>query len=193
MSIRRWAAWSVLAVGLVGQVVLAAPERAFAQTTTPLARPDATPKGTVGLALIGAEVGILVPALCGLDDTWALITFPLVGAAGGALGGYFGLDRPNHNGASVAMLVTGLALVMPTVVSTMAALKHDRDREIERRAERVRRLAMAGPGAVRLVDGRLTLGMPGIGVGQAFSRDEIVRYGAVATNEIRIALFSGSF
>ncbi|MFO0693112.1 MAG: hypothetical protein U0230_06135 [Polyangiales bacterium] len=194
MSSRRCAAWAVLSAALLATVVLVPTSRVEAQTsTTTGAQVDATPKGTVGLGLIGAEIGLVVPALCGLDEVWSLITFPAVGGAGGAVAGYFLLDKPNHTNASVAMLVTGIALVMPAAVLTAFGVDRHRGDEFEQAAARARRVAMAGPGAFRLSEGRLMLGMPGVSVLPTLTPNEMQRYGGVAGNEVRFALFSGSF
>ncbi|HTU61399.1 MAG TPA: hypothetical protein VMF89_23250, partial [Polyangiales bacterium] len=37
-------------------------------------------KGAVGLGLVGAELGAVIPALVGVEATWAYIVFPAVGA-----------------------------------------------------------------------------------------------------------------
>ena len=48
----------------------ASPRAALAQTVTPTTAKrstiDAKPKGTIGLGILGAEVGLIVPALAGL-------------------------------------------------------------------------------------------------------------------------------
>ena len=88
-----------------------------------------SPKGLIGLGLIGAELGLVIPAAAGLDDTWALVTFPLVGAAGGAIAGHFLIDNNDKPKIGVAMLVTGLALVVPALVLTLSLTAYDPDDE----------------------------------------------------------------
>lgn len=90
-----------------------------------------SPKGLIGLGLIGAELGLVIPAAAGLDDTWALVTFPLVGAVGGALAGHFLIDNNNKPKIGVAMLVTGLALVVPALVLTLSLTAYDPDDDDE--------------------------------------------------------------
>ena len=59
--------------------------RASAQVTA--SGLDSVGKGTVGLGLIGAELGFAIPALIGVEEIWPYIVFPTVGAVGGAVGG----------------------------------------------------------------------------------------------------------
>jgi hypothetical protein len=92
---------------------------------------SASGKGTVGLGLIGAELGFAIPAIIGVDEVWPYIVFPTVGAAGGAIAGYFAIDANNEHVAGVAVLATGLALVLPTVVLTVSALRYDPERDEE--------------------------------------------------------------
>jgi len=84
---------------------------------------QATPKGTIGLGLVGAELGLIIPSVSGLNEAWALSVFPVVGAAGGALAGYFALDKPGRNKGSVAALVVGLAGVLPAILVTVKGVR----------------------------------------------------------------------
>src|SRR5688500_519235 len=65
-------------VGLIACTAVLEPTTAHAQTADApppdLVDPDL--KGVIGLGLIGAEIGFIVPALAGLHDTWAFIVFP---------------------------------------------------------------------------------------------------------------------
>ena len=104
----------------------AAPERVAAQPMMETGEQiDASPKGLIGLGLVGAELGFVVPALAGLDDAWAFVVFPVVGAAGGAIAGHFLIDNNDNEKAAVAMLSVGLALVVPSLVITLASTAYD--------------------------------------------------------------------
>jgi uncharacterized membrane protein YeaQ/YmgE (transglycosylase-associated protein family) len=87
-------------------------------------RVDAGFKGTLGLGLIGAEVGAAVPALFRVHSTWAYIVFPVVGAAGGAVIGQVAIDDPDHREAAIATLTAGLALAIPALILTASALSY---------------------------------------------------------------------
>ena len=99
--------------------------RAEAQCMPMAARPcsqvDPTPKAIIGVGLMGAELGLIIPALAGMRDLWPYIVFPLIGAAGGAVGGW-AIEQNTRNSPeiSVALLAVGIALVVPAVVGTLA-------------------------------------------------------------------------
>ena len=166
---------------------------------------DADFKGAVGLGLVGAELGAVIPALAGLDATWAYIVFPIIGAGGGAAAGYFAIDNAGHAEASVAVLTAGMALVIPALVVTLWATAYDPDDEpsgmtpgasfararvrpvLSASAQRQAALARAGTGAVRLVDGKLALAAPGVGLVPGVERGEMRVAGA------NVSLLSGRF
>lgn len=96
-----------------------APERAEAQVSTV----QAVPKGAIGLGLLGAELGLIVPAIFGARDWWPYLVFPVLGAGGGAVGGYFmdvQMQRSGTPEVSVAIMAIGMALLVPTIIGTLA-------------------------------------------------------------------------
>lgn len=170
-------------------------------------------KGLFGLGILGAELGLVIPAAAGLDQWWALVVFPAIGAAGGALGGYYGLDRNNQVEASTAILAISIALIVPSVVLTVALRSYDADDEdvesvddegappasaaAEAEASARRRsesIARAGSGLVRRSEYGLHLGMPGVAVsGRGPTTREDFLMGVRPTTEVRVSLFSGVF
>ncbi|MCB9600516.1 MAG: hypothetical protein H6721_25840 [Sandaracinus sp.] len=192
------------------------PSVAAAQPTEPQ-RIDASPKGLIGLGFVGAELGLTIPALAGLDDTWALIVFPVVGAAGGAIAGHYAIDNRGNEKAAVATLTIGLALVVPSLVLTLWATRYDPDDEDaiesstsgeeeegeapaedaapaeESAAARRATVARAGTGLFRLGEGGFQLGLPGVSVVPTFSNQELALFGGEQRTEVRLALFTGSF
>jgi len=200
-----------------------APSTAAAQPTEPQ-RIDASPKGLLGLGFVGAELGLTIPALAGLDDTWALIVFPVVGAAGGAVAGHFAIDNRGNEKAAVATLTLGLALVVPALVLTLWATRYDPDdedaiesatageeggeegeqdaadeaapsEEAAPAAAAARRgaVARAGTGLLRLGQGGLQLGLPGVSLVPSYTQEELALFGGGQTNEVRLSLFTGAF
>lgn len=131
-------------------------------------------KGTIGLGLIGAELGFVIPAVAGMDDWWAYVVFPILGAGGGAVAGYFLLEEgEGHPEAAVATLVAGMALIVPATVLTLSLTAYDPDDDASEESElatrarsharrrSVQQMARAaGPGLVRVSDNGIFLGAP---------------------------------
>lgn len=200
--------------------IAAAPSTAAAQPAEPQ-RIDASPKGLLGLGFIGAELGLTIPALAGLDDTWALIVFPIVGAGGGAVAGHYAIDNRGNEKAAVATLTLGLALVVPALVLTLWATRYDPDDEDaiesstsgeeEEAAEgqsdeaapaeeaapsaavTPTTTARAGTGLLRFGQGGLQLGLPGVSLVPSYTLEELTLFGGEQTNEVRLSLFTGAF
>jgi hypothetical protein len=83
---------------------------------------EATGTGIAGGILAGAEIPLLIEAAAGIKATWALVVFPIVGAGGGAAGGYF-LEQASPEG-SIGLLVGSMALIIPTAVALAASLSY---------------------------------------------------------------------
>jgi len=196
-------AWTV---ALAAVMTLSAAPRAADAQADPAAYDQirATPKGTIGLGLVGAELGLIIPSAAGLNEVWSLTVFPVVGATGGALAGYFALDKPGRQKGSVAALVVGLAGVVPAILVTVKGVRRERqDRweptpQIEIRSEKEQRAfetAEAGPGLLRKTRSGFAASMPGV----SFSRrgpasSETARLGELRDRtEMRLSLASGVF
>jgi hypothetical protein len=164
------------------------------QTPNPI---DADFKGMIGLGLIGAELGFVVPALAGARDAWAFIVFPVLGAGGGAVAGYFLLEKGDGEPElAVAALTTGMALVIPAMVVTLAATAYEPETEMpSARAPRAPSLAAAaaGPGLVRWSERGVWLAPPVVATGHSVSTKEALRTGVARAREVRVPLLSGAF
>lgn len=187
---------------------MSAPSRVtHAQEALPTDTVRATPKATIGLGLVGAELGLIIPAASGLTDAWALTVFPVVGAAGGALAGYFALDEPGREKGSVAALVVGLAGVLPAILVTVKGVRQERQEayeppKVEIRSDKEQRafeLVEAGPGLLRRSRSGLRVSMPGVSFSRARALDaETARRGGRHVGlkdrtEMRLSLASGVF
>jgi hypothetical protein len=163
---------SVLACSAVSS-----PVHAQTDTGTPV---EASPKGAIGIGLLGAELGVAVPAIIGVDAWWAYLVFPVAGAAGGALLGHFWIDNGNHAELSVVFLTAGMAFVIPTLVLAAAATAYDPESEASNQAS-------LGSGALRYDAGTLALAPPGVSVlpdAQA---------GKLHVSGVHVSLVSGRF
>lgn len=157
-------------------------------------RVEADFKGAVGLGLVGAELGAVIPALAGVEATWAYIVFPVVGAAGGGLGGYFALDRNDKVELSVVALTAGMALILPALIATLQLTSYDDDDQAEpppgtfarNQMRRMQKQLAAGPGMLRMSDGRLALAAPGLALVPGARGESPV-------TGVNVALMSGRF
>ena len=169
---------------------------------------DANVKGIVGLGLIGAELGFVLPAVAGLHETWAFIVFPIVGAGAGAVGGYFLFESGSGSPElSVAMLTAGMALIIPATIITLAATSYDPEDEPtvitteqagtprpRARARSVNEMARrAGNGMIRLSDEGLFLAAPAVIPVLHPTPAEARQPGAIRSAELRISMFTGRF
>lgn len=112
----------VAAVVIVGATIAVAsasvaPVHAEAQVSNV----QSMPKATIGLGLVGVELGLILPAAFGARDWWPYLVFPVLGGAGGAIGGYFlDVETQNQPEISVTILVVSMALLVPTIIGTLA-------------------------------------------------------------------------
>lgn len=83
-----------------------------------------TGKGIVGGGLLGAEVVTMVEGVAGVRAGWAYWVGAIVGAGGGAVGGWAVEQAVNGDGTvPMAMLAGGLALVIPAIVVSLDATR----------------------------------------------------------------------
>jgi hypothetical protein len=109
---------ALLAVALFGTAFVAPARDARADDVSP------TGKGIVGGGLLGAEVVTITESLVGVRSGWAYLIGGVLGACGGAVGGYF-VEQNSPNGqAPMYMLAGGLALVIPAIVLTLDATRY---------------------------------------------------------------------
>ncbi len=143
--------------------------------------------GTVGLGLLGAELGLVLTPTFGLQNHWwAWVLLPTVGAAGGAVAGALAFD-PRSPGpeVTVTLLGVGLALVIPAVVGALAIKDRRNNRAMENRLQ--------GGGAIRLSKRGTKVGLPDMGVAPVYSHAEQQRYGVSQRNAFQVSLLSGRF
>jgi hypothetical protein len=102
-----------------GAAIVAAPVKAArADEVSP------SGKGIVGGGLLGAEVVTIVESLVGVRSGWAYVIGAVLGAGGGAAGGY-AIEHSSTDGkAPTYMLAGGLALVIPAIVLTLNATRY---------------------------------------------------------------------
>lgn len=128
---KRWAAFVAAgSLAFVG-VTVASPREAQAQMADPcvaagggsVCRMNALPQGTIGGALLGMELVMIIEGAAGVRNPWIMLGTGLAGGIAGGVGGYFldqALDAPGQpqgmTAISTAMLAVGLGLVIPTAI-----------------------------------------------------------------------------
>lgn len=198
---------ALVAVGATA--LLAAPTVVHAQDATASdvdGGAKAGPDGMLGLGLIGAEIGMVVPALLGVNETWPYLVFPAVGAIGGGVAGIFLLQDGSFSPAagqgspeiSVIAFAVGLVGLIPSLVAVMSATAYDPENEVgsaqsNRIADRMAsRLpgGELGSGLLRVGDDEAVVGVPGISVSQ---RAADMRRMLEARSEVSVSVLSGRF
>ena len=114
---KKLARLAVLAAVTAGAIV-STPTTAHAEPVTP------TAKGAVGGGLLGAELVVFGEALFGVHKTWAYLVGAGVGAAGGAVGGYFIEQAVDDGRVPAYLLAGGLAALIPAVVVSLDATRY---------------------------------------------------------------------
>jgi hypothetical protein len=124
---------ALLSVALAAAAFQVAPATAEAQCMMPsrlCSQVEPTPKGMIGLGLLGAEVGFLVPALvqkaARTNEWWPYAVFPPLGAVGGVIGGYV-LEQatPSQPEPAVVFLAIAMAAIVPTTVAVLALTAYE--------------------------------------------------------------------
>lgn len=239
----RKAVVAITLAGIASSIVASLPTEAHAQTVHAIS-PDG--KGIVGCGLLGAETVAIIEAAAGVRARWPYLVFPLLGAAGGAAGGYF-LEQAANGGAdttltglSVASLVLGLGLAIPTTVAYVNATNYhpENDQPSEDNAPATGPLEESGsdnapsapangpapagntpaagttssvhparpasttlahraltvpPSLFSVSREGLTMGVPAIAVGNAYSLAEVRQYNLHPVSELRVPLLSATF
>jgi hypothetical protein len=110
-----------LAVLPLGLALFFAPARASA---IGYEEASGTAKGTVGGGLLGAELVLCIEAAVGVQNPWLYVVGGVVGAGGGAVGGYF-IEQDASPRASMLLLAGGLTLAIPTTVAVLSATSYE--------------------------------------------------------------------
>jgi peptidoglycan/LPS O-acetylase OafA/YrhL len=141
--------------------------------------------GTIGLGLIGAELGlVLVPACKLQNQVWAWVVFPTVLAGGGAVAGALAFDPGSPQPAvTLSLLGAGFLLAVPAIVGAVAL----RDKRNNAPPEALQE------GGVLRFGGRQRFGVPTVGAAPVYTQAERTRLGLPQRTMVSVALVSGRF
>jgi hypothetical protein len=166
--------------GLVGLALTSSPRECRADAKIA--------KGITGGAFIGAEVVMVTEAAFGVKPKWAYVVGGVAGAGAGAAGGYFIADGSSNKTTSF-LLAGSLALVMPTMIAVVMATDfqpppaHKQEPTIDEE----------GPAEAQPPLPGARLELPTVNVAQAFTSDELSKYGMRQTTEYHFSLLRGVF
>lgn len=176
---------------------------ASAETGTEEVKPGA--KGTIGLALIGAESVMAVEALVGVQPWWAYAIGGGVGAIGGGIAGYFAIDKggnPNKAETGMAFLVGGLVLAVPTTIAVLSATsyKPPQNPEVDGLAARDAALERAqiaqfdpAPAVVHLNQDGFAMEMPAVAMTPVFTAKDRQIFDLPSATSVRVPVFNLRF
>ncbi|HEX6273521.1 MAG TPA: hypothetical protein VFZ53_10780 [Polyangiaceae bacterium] len=82
-------------------------------------------KAIVGCGLLGAELVLAVEAAVGVQNPWLYVGGGVVGAGGGAVGGYLLEQNDIAPRTSMILLAAGLTLAIPTTVAVLSATAYE--------------------------------------------------------------------
>jgi len=157
-------------------------------------RVDGDLKGTIGLGLLGMELGLILPPALKLHDQWwAWTLFPVVGAAGGAVAGIFIFEGNDPDPkVTVPILAVGIGLVIPAVVGSLAIKSKRETQEIERGFNAS---ADQGDGLVRVNPRGTFVRVPAFTVATRTNTADQLRYGVSSqrATAFHVPLLSGRF
>jgi hypothetical protein len=83
--------------------------------------------GLTGGILLGAEAVMIVEGALKVKKVWPYVVMPLFGAGAGGVGGYF-LEQ-NSPGGAIALLVVGVALIIPTAILVKSGRAYNPEEE----------------------------------------------------------------
>jgi hypothetical protein len=96
----------------------------LAAHATGVAEVSTTGKGTIGGALLGAEVVLLTEAAFKTQPTWAYLVGGVAGGIGGGIGGHF-IEKSAAPRTTMFILAGGMALAIPTAVAVLSATAYE--------------------------------------------------------------------
>jgi hypothetical protein len=141
-------------------------------------------KGTVGGAMLGAEIVLLTESALRLDEGWMYL---VGGAAGGAGGAYLGyrIGDGSSNKAPAFLLAGGVALIIPTIMGVLTATQYALPDSFRTEDD--------ADGARVIDETSARFSLPNVGLAQAFSRDELALFGVRQVSEVHVMLLRGVF
>ena len=147
-------------------------------------------KGTVGGAMLGAEVVMLAESAFQLRPGWSYLVGGGAGALAGAYLGYKICDDSSNKPPSF-LLAGGIALVIPTIMGVLTATQYAPPESFRRDSDSAD--GSSGRGRVRLDSSSPRLELPSLGLAQAFSPRELAQFRVAQVTELHLSVLRGVF
>lgn len=182
---------AAVAIGLTSFVMAEQSARAEGPVT-------ATGKGIAGMAIIGGAATATTMGIIGVDKRWAYLVFPPAVAIGAGIGGYFMEDAAPVE-VSTYLLGAGMALIIPTIIVSLNATvykvpdEYPNDPSKRTPAAEPPRTGYIPHSLVDLNRGTLAVSLPPLQVRNAYSTDEMAKFGVAQTREVHVPIFHASF
>jgi hypothetical protein len=182
---------AAVAIGMASFVMSEQPARAEGPVT-------ASGKGIAGMAIIGGSATAMTMGIIGVDKRWAYLVFPPAVAIGAGIGGYFMEDAAPVE-VSTYLLGAGMALIIPTIIVSLNATvykvpdEYPNDPSKKTPAAEPPRTGYIPHSLVDLNRGSLAVGLPPLQVRNAFTTDEMAKFGVAQAREVHVPLFHASF
>ncbi len=164
-------------------------------------RVDPVAKGTVGLALLGAETVIAVQAIAKVKPWWAYVLGGGIGAVAGGVGGYFIDTKVDKPAVSMGLLVGGLVMAVPTTIAALSATtyKPPKNPEVDQTAEQrafekwqATRFASI-PSAFEIGEEGFRLGFPAMSIVPVYSQETAQMFALKNAASFRVPVLSVAF
>jgi hypothetical protein len=139
-------------------------------------------KGTVGGAMLGAEVVMLGESAFRLRPGWLYLVGGGAGAGAGAWLGYKICDDSSNKPPSF-LLAGGIALVIPTIMGVLTATQYAPPDSFRQEPRSADDSAAAEP----------RLELPSLGLAQAFSPQELAQFRVEQVTELHLSVLRGVF
>jgi len=182
---------AAVALGMASFVIAEEPARAEGPVS-------ATGKGIAGMAIIGGSVTATTMGIIGVDKRWAYLVFPPVVAVGAGIGGYF-MEQAAPVEVSTYLLGAGMALIIPTIIVSLNATvykvpdEYQNDPSKKGPAAEPPRAGYIPKSLVDLHRGSLAVALPPLQVRNAYTTDEMAKFGVAQAREVHVPLFHASF
>ena len=185
MSRHRLLSW--LSAGALGVSLSLQPATAQAEPN------DVTGPGITGGLLLGAEAVLLVESAIGVKNGWAYLIGGVLGAGGGAVGGYYSAQTDSEE-LPIFLLAGGIVLIIPTVVAVLSATAYEPPTQFsDDMASLQLKLQSAPPAFVGIDDGEFALTVPAISLRDLYTKEEVSQFGEEQGKEVRVPVFNLAF